>query len=183
MDSKKVDRHGKTAAQIHSNDLVIHYLVYGSFPESSPPNSIASSSVESSKFIPKPYIPPANPTYLPPKSLNNIPETDEAKLIASRERTLSKMKSKESPEIPGKRWDCHGFANSNENVPDEAEIVKSSVGVVDKPLVVGKLNVKDNWIKNSEDERNHYKGENDAAELTTSNRTNPVTKRAVSIPS
>jgi len=122
------------------------------------PEPAPKCSSSPSRFKNKPYVPPTNPTFLPPKP------ADEAKLAASRERSLSKMKAKEQVDVPGKRWDCHGFQSHSAGAASEP--VKSGVGQPTEKPPVKRLSIdKDNWIKPSEDDVPKYKGENDAREV------------------
>jgi hypothetical protein len=57
-----------------------------------PASTTASSSGQDTKFKSKPYVPPTNVSFLPPKAV----ETSEEKLALSRERALNKMKTKKN---------------------------------------------------------------------------------------
>jgi ankyrin repeat protein len=134
VDIHHVDVFGHTADQIHS-DLVIIYLIHGTFPHDDhhdSANNIGTPPASHSKsYAP---LPPAATAPLPPAA--TTAQTDEAKLAASAERSLSIINSKDA------------------------------AGKTEKPAV-GKLNVKDNWIKNSEkesDQQNHRPADQAAGE-------------------
>jgi hypothetical protein len=148
VDIHHVDVFGHTADQIHS-DLVIIYLIHGKFPRDGDhdhdhSNNIGTPPASHSKS----YVAPAPPS--PTPALPVAAQANEAKLAASAQRSLNIINSKEKDTV--EPTDNPSATATAAPVPaEDSAVVKASSGVTEKPVVVGKLNVKDNWIKNSVD--------------------------------